>query len=75
MNSIGRIAALVTIALASASGVAHSQSIYGPGGLFLNPTADLPTKGQLTPAFLVIPYAGSARRPAHSDFLHVGLRR
>jgi hypothetical protein len=37
---------------------AQAQSIYGPGGLFLNPTADFPAKGQLNPAFLVIPQEG-----------------
>jgi hypothetical protein len=34
---------------------ARAQSLYGPGGLFLNPTADVPPKGQLTPALLVLP--------------------
>lgn len=34
---------------------ASAQSLYGPGGLFLHPTASLPDAGQLTPAVLVLP--------------------
>jgi hypothetical protein len=34
---------------------ARAQSLYGPGGLFLHPTASLPPKGALTPAVLVLP--------------------
>ncbi|RYG71201.1 hypothetical protein EON80_05590 [bacterium] len=34
---------------------AQAQSMYGPGGLFLNPTADFPKQGQVTPAVLVMP--------------------
>lgn len=30
-------------------------SIYGPGGLLLNPTAEMPQKGELTPSALAIP--------------------
>lgn len=33
----------------------EAQTIYGPGGLLLNPTADLPAKGKITSAALVIP--------------------
>lgn len=44
---------------------ARAQSLYGPGGLFLHPTADVPERGKLTPAFLVLPQhhpvAGSTR--------------
>ena len=43
---------------------AHAQSIYGPGGLLLNPTADMPDKGQITPAILVIPQ-GREDGPGH----------
>jgi hypothetical protein len=43
------LAALLLAAPASA------QSLYGPGGLFLHPTASLPPKGQLTPGILVLP--------------------
>jgi hypothetical protein len=55
---------------------AHGQSIYGPGGLFLNPTADFPAKGQFTPAFLVIPQESAAlggRRTWTSYSLDYGL--
>jgi hypothetical protein len=41
--------------LAAGAGRAGAQSLYGPGGLFLLPTASLPEKGQLTPAVLVLP--------------------
>jgi hypothetical protein len=34
---------------------ASTQSLYGPGGLFLHPTATLPEKGQVTPGFLLLP--------------------
>jgi hypothetical protein len=47
--------ALVATLVTSAAPQAHAQSIYGPGGLFLNPSADLPEKGQITPAVLVMP--------------------
>jgi hypothetical protein len=33
----------------------EAQSLYGPGGLFLHPTADTPEKGQLTAGVLVLP--------------------
>ena len=33
---------------------ARAQSLYGPGGLFLNPTADVPPKGQLTAGLIVL---------------------
>jgi hypothetical protein len=32
-----------------------AQSLYGPGGLILHPTAALPEKGQLSPGVLVLP--------------------
>lgn len=35
--------------------VSHAQSIYGPGGLLLNPTADFAPKGDVSPAVLWIP--------------------
>jgi hypothetical protein len=34
---------------------ASAQSLYGPGGLFLHPTASVPPKGQLSPSLLVLP--------------------
>lgn len=44
---------------------AGAQSLYGPGGLFLHPTASMPQKGRLTPGLLVLPQhnpdAGSTR--------------
>src|SRR5438067_12740626 len=49
-----RGAVLVAVAVAGA-GRASAQSLYGPGGLFLLPTASLPEKGQLTPAVLLLP--------------------
>src|SRR5205807_9167769 len=45
---------VLVVALAAAGRVS-AQSLYGPGGLFLLPTASLPEKGQLTPAVLVLP--------------------
>lgn len=54
--------ALCTLALSSP---AAAQSLYGPGGLFLHPTASLPPKGRLTPGLLLLPQhnpeAGSTR--------------
>jgi hypothetical protein len=44
-----------TLALVALLRTASGQSIYGPGGLLLNPTADVPAAGRLTPAVLVIP--------------------
>jgi hypothetical protein len=43
---------LLSLALAAP---ASAQSLYGPGGLFLHPTASLPPKGQWTPSFLFLP--------------------
>jgi hypothetical protein len=34
---------------------AKAQSLYGPGGLFLFPTASFPPKGRITPGFLLLP--------------------
>lgn len=34
---------------------ARAQSLYGPGGLFLHPTADVPPKGQATLGAIVLP--------------------
>jgi hypothetical protein len=70
--------AMVAIVLGSLFGAssAWGQSIYGPGGLFLNPTADFPAKGQLTPAVLVLPQenALSKRRTWMSYSVDYGLR-
>jgi hypothetical protein len=44
--------ALLSLALAAP---ASAQSLYGPGGLFLHPTAAMPAEGQLTPSILVLP--------------------
>src|SRR6187402_1604257 len=43
--------ALLGFAVASA----QAQSLYGPGGLFLHPTADIPPKGQATLGAIVLP--------------------
>ncbi len=32
-----------------------AQSLYGPGGLFLHPSASTPPKGRITPSFLFLP--------------------
>jgi hypothetical protein len=53
----GRLVAV--LALAGLVGGASGQSIYGPGGLLLNPTADVPRQGRLTPSVLVIPQDSS----------------
>jgi len=34
---------------------AQAQSLYGPGGLFLHPTADIPPRGQATLGAIVLP--------------------
>jgi hypothetical protein len=51
-----RIAAtLLCVGLLGCSAVsARAQSLYGPGGLFLHPTADVPPKGQLTLGAIVL---------------------
>jgi hypothetical protein len=38
-----------------ASGPVSAQSLYGPGGLFLQPTASFSPKGTITPGFLLLP--------------------
>jgi hypothetical protein len=53
----GRLMALLV--LTGLVGAANGQSIYGPGGLLLNPTADVPLPGRLTPSVLVIPQDSS----------------
>jgi hypothetical protein len=40
--------------LASSVATARAQSLYGPGGLFLHPTADVPPKGRLTGGVLAL---------------------
>jgi hypothetical protein len=45
-------AVLLTLLLAAPS---SAQSLYGPGGLFLHPTASVPPRGQFTPSVLVLP--------------------
>lgn len=47
--------ALLASCLVCCAPQARAQSIYGPGGLFLNPTADFPEKGQITVAALGMP--------------------
>lgn len=49
--NLGFVALLIGMAPAQAS-------IYGPGGLLLNPTAELPPQGELTPAALGIKQDG-----------------
>jgi hypothetical protein len=46
---------MAAVLLLGAAGSAGAQSLYGPGGLFLHPTASMPARGQLTPAVLVLP--------------------
>lgn len=49
-------------ALALAAGApASAQSLYGPGGLFLHPTASLPEAGRFTPSLLVLPQHNPVR--------------
>lgn len=48
------LAALTAVSVLSPR-AAQAQSIYGPGGLFLNPTADFPARGQISPAALGLP--------------------
>jgi hypothetical protein len=57
MRQTARFALLAAAASLMLAGGARAQSIYGPGGLFLNPTADFPARGQITPSVLVIPQA------------------
>ena len=56
---------------------AQAQSIYGPGGLLLNPTADMPAKGQLSPAALALQQSGpgavGGRRTLATYSLNYGL--
>src|SRR2546428_12259654 len=61
MRSTLRVTLLVAIAaLLTAGGAARGQSIYGPGGLLLNPPADFPARGQSTPSVLLIPQDSAA---------------
>jgi hypothetical protein len=55
------VVALLSIGLAAPAG---AQSLYGPGGLLLHPTANVPPKGQLTPAVLILPQDVPAPFPA-----------
>ncbi len=50
-----RLRSLLPLALSLLAAPASAQSLYGPGGLFLHPTASVPPKGKLTPAILVLP--------------------
>jgi hypothetical protein len=47
--------AAICLGLLLAGRPAAAQSLYGPGGLFLHPTASTPEKGKITPAFLLLP--------------------
>lgn len=49
-----RVLTLSLLSLVLAAPVS-AQSLYGPGGLFLHPTASVPPKGQVTPGFLLLP--------------------
>lgn len=57
MKLFGWIAAAVLFCLAGAP--ARAQSLYGPGGLFLHPSASVPPWGQATPSVLVLPQHNS----------------
>ena len=50
-----RALTLLLLSLFLLAAPASAQSLYGPGGLFLHPTASLPPKGQWTPSFLFLP--------------------
>jgi hypothetical protein len=50
-----RTAAITIGLLIGLAGAASAQSLYGPGGLFLLPTAAVPEQGRVTPALLVLP--------------------
>lgn len=58
-DPIGRGWAAATAAAAmlllGGSAPASAQSLYGPGGLFLHPTASMQERGRLTPGSLVLP--------------------
>jgi len=51
LRFLSALAGLILLAAAPAG----AQSLYGPEGLFLHPTASLPPKGRLTPGFLLLP--------------------
>ena len=53
--TLARLALFCLALAASIAAPAKAQSLYGPGGLFLHPTADVPPKGKLTPGFLLLP--------------------
>jgi hypothetical protein len=55
-----RILPLLGVSFALITASASAQSIYGPGGLLLNPTADFAPKGRLSPAVLWIPSRDTA---------------
>lgn len=71
MKAILSLCGLVCLALPAAA------SIYGPGGLLLNPTADMPPKGEITPSALAIQQDGQGvpanRRTLASYGLTYGL--
>ena len=68
---------LILILAGLAVAPARAQSLYGPGGLFLHPTATFPERGQVTPAFLVLPQhdpVEDSTRTWQSASLSYGLR-
>ncbi len=50
--------ALASLCAATIAVNPAQASIYGPGGLLINPTAEMPQKGELTPAALAIKQDG-----------------
>ncbi len=68
--------ALLAFGLGLLAAPASAQSLYGPGGLFLHPTASVPPKGRLTPGLLVLPQhhpVGRETRAWFSSSLDYGL--
>jgi len=70
--SLSPAIAVLSLVLA---GPASAQSLYGPSGLFLNPSASLPPRDQLTPSVLVLPqkHPSDATRTWISGTLDYGL--
>ena len=72
-----RVAAVgVGLMLAGVCAPAGAQSLYGPGGLFLHPTASVAAPGDINPSFLFLPQRNSQSRATRiwmSTSVSVGL--